>query len=295
MKTFRTEDYFISLFLFLFFCGMYAVSGYGMVAPYRDSGDLVVAAYSLGIPHPPGYVLYILCGKIIAWALPWGNMAYRINFFSVICGAWSVSFLYLILRHYARILPSLTGAGCFAMIPSLWRLSQVSEMYSFNLCIAAFILLWLVKDNKASRCVSLTALMCGVGVANHQTLMFFFPGYALLMWYKFFRGRQFKHILKLMLVSLGFFFAGICIHLFLPIRSLTEPLLDWGNPESLRNFWRMVSRSDYGLLKLHPEEKCFGLVFYGHNKTNSFFWACFKNSVRMAGLHCGIGWIRLCI
>jgi hypothetical protein len=42
---------------------------------------------------------------------------------------------------------------------------------------------------------------------------------------------------------------------------MTSPILDWGNPETLRNFFRVITRSDYGGLKLHPEESHFAWTF----------------------------------
>ncbi|MGD9101843.1 MAG: DUF2723 domain-containing protein, partial [Anaerolineae bacterium] len=43
-----------------------------------DGGDLVTAAHTLGVPHPPGYPTYTL----LAWLftrLSLGNVAWRVN------------------------------------------------------------------------------------------------------------------------------------------------------------------------------------------------------------------------
>ncbi len=51
-----------------------------------------------------------------------------------------------------------------------------------------------------------------------------------------------------------FFWLGLSVFLYLPIRAAQHPLLNWGDPSHWRNFWRVVTRADYGGLKLHPEQ-----------------------------------------
>lgn len=282
------RDDIISIILFIAVFCIYLVSGYGTVAPFRDSGDLAVAAFSLGIPHPPGYVLYILCGKIIEWCIPWGDIAFKINCMSVLCGALAVTLLYRILRCYTGTPAAVGGAVCFALIPALWRLSQVSEMYSFNVCIGAFILLWFLKQDNLPVSLYGGALLCGLGLANHQTLMFFFPGYMLLLWQKFPGFKDVKNISSVMLAAAGFFLLGLSVHVFLPIRSFTEPVMDWGNPESIRNFLRVVSRADYGLFKLHPEESVLAWSFAGIIKQILFFGRILIDQFGWLGISAGL-------
>src|SRR5712692_5416630 len=51
-----------------------------------DSGELIVAARSLGIAHPPGFPLYVLLAHA-ATLLPFGNVARRVNFASALFAA----------------------------------------------------------------------------------------------------------------------------------------------------------------------------------------------------------------
>src|SRR4029079_19807489 len=43
-----------------------------------DSGELLLAAQTLGVPHPPGYPLWTLLARI-AVLIPWGDVAARVN------------------------------------------------------------------------------------------------------------------------------------------------------------------------------------------------------------------------
>jgi hypothetical protein len=51
-----------------------------------DGGDLISAAATLGVPHPPGYPVYVTLGHWFA-QLPIGPVAYRLNVFSAVCMA----------------------------------------------------------------------------------------------------------------------------------------------------------------------------------------------------------------
>src|SRR5205823_4605669 len=51
-----------------------------------DSGELILAAHSLGIPHPPGYPVWLLLARL-ADLLPWGTVALRVNALSALLAA----------------------------------------------------------------------------------------------------------------------------------------------------------------------------------------------------------------
>ena len=58
-----------------------------------DGGELLAAAVTRGVPHPPGYPLYtILLGAwltLIGWIAPASEVAWRGNLLSAFCGAAS--------------------------------------------------------------------------------------------------------------------------------------------------------------------------------------------------------------
>ena len=60
-----------------------------------DSGELIAAAYSLGIAHVPGHPLYVLIGKLFSF-LPLGNIAYRLNFMSAFFAALALGSLFVL-------------------------------------------------------------------------------------------------------------------------------------------------------------------------------------------------------
>src|SRR4051794_25085412 len=64
-----------------------------------DSGELAAAVHVLGIPHPPGYPLYVLLGKLFSMLVPIGKPALRLNLFSAVCASASSLFLFFTLRE----------------------------------------------------------------------------------------------------------------------------------------------------------------------------------------------------
>src|SRR5712692_1900360 len=60
-----------------------------------DSPELITAAATLGVGHPPGYPLFTILGHTFA-LLPVGPIPFRVNLLSVICDAIAVGIVYLI-------------------------------------------------------------------------------------------------------------------------------------------------------------------------------------------------------
>src|SRR5438552_7329872 len=60
-----------------------------------DSGELIVAAYGLGVAHPPGFPLWVMLAHL-ASLLPFGNVAARINFSSTLFAAVACAMLILV-------------------------------------------------------------------------------------------------------------------------------------------------------------------------------------------------------
>jgi hypothetical protein len=64
-----------------------------------DSGEVVSAAYTLGIGHPPGYPLYMLCAKTFS-AIPAGDIAFRLNIFSALLSAAAFLLFVMAAREF---------------------------------------------------------------------------------------------------------------------------------------------------------------------------------------------------
>src|SRR4051794_28784427 len=64
-----------------------------------DSGEFVTAAWTLGVPHAPGYPVYSLLGHLVADLIPWANPAYRLNLFSAATASGAMAMFFLCLQR----------------------------------------------------------------------------------------------------------------------------------------------------------------------------------------------------
>jgi hypothetical protein len=78
---------------------------------WRDSPEFVATTYTLGISHPAGSPTYSLFAKLATF-LPLGSVAFRVNAFSTLVGALSISLLFVLL--YKLLAPSAPWTHCTA-------------------------------------------------------------------------------------------------------------------------------------------------------------------------------------
>jgi hypothetical protein len=120
---------------------------------FWDTSEYIAAAYTLGIPHPPGNPLFVLMAHV--WGLiPWvAGYAQRINLFAAVTSAVSAGCWFLIGERWLRpIVPALrprrlaalAGAIVSATSFTVWNQSVVNEkVYTLSLLSIALIL-WLI-------------------------------------------------------------------------------------------------------------------------------------------------------
>ena len=120
---------------------------------FWDTSEYMAAAYTLGIPHPPGNPFFVLVAHV--WGLiPWAaGYAQRINLLAAVTSAVSAGCWFLIgerwLRNivparWPRRLAALAGALVAATAFTVWNQSVVNEkVYTLSLLSIALIL-WLI-------------------------------------------------------------------------------------------------------------------------------------------------------
>ena len=208
-----------------------------------DGGELMTAAATLGVPHPPGYPTYVVLGKLFSF-LPIGTIAFRFNLFSAFCTAVAAGFVTatavsLSASHTNRTnaLPAAAAAGLsFAFAPLVWSQATIAEVYGLNLAVLA-ILLWALVTERSP---FLIGVLFGLSLTTHITSLFFSP---LVFLHTKKQGRKlFASWFVSWLVS---WFVGLLVGLlpylliFLLARS-NSPIV-WGNADTVSGWWWLVS------------------------------------------------------
>src|SRR6516162_8862715 len=139
-----------------------------------DSGELILAAYGLGVAHPPGVPLWIMLTHI-ASLLPVGNVAVRINFSSAVFGALACGMLTLVVAEIlitasffvaprrknkaarqesnienpnARLLivaPAVGAGLLMAFSRTLWAYATITEVYALNALLILIVFFLVVR------------------------------------------------------------------------------------------------------------------------------------------------------
>lgn len=272
---------------------------------FTDSGELVVAAYTLGIPHSPGFPLYVLLGWVFA-RIPLGSVAWRLNLMSAIWAAVAVGGFFLLAhgwlpaeppREPARMgakgrgglrtnsradlryprLVRVAAAGCAALClafgATLWNWATVAEVYTLQAAALVGMLLALQAALRGGgRRAWLAAGLCfGLGLANHHVMaLVFVPALLFLLLASEDNRRALAR--GWLPATLGALL-GVAFYLYLPVRASQEPLLNWGNPVNLQRFiWHVTGRQYQVNLFAVPlsallENLEFGLRLWGEQFT----------------------------
>lgn len=206
----------MSALVFLAAFGLYLDGASPSIAP-RDSADMASAALTLGVAHPPGYPLYSVLGHLWLTVFPWGNPAYRLAVLSCLAAAGAVLFIFLSVRRRHGAWAAVTAAAVLAFSAPLWKFALIQEKYSVHACFVA-VLLYLSEGEKEDlwRRARLSGLIAGLGLVNHQSLLFFLPGF-LLLWRAECR-RWGASLSAVLAAAVPWSLAGLSLYAFLGVR-----------------------------------------------------------------------------
>ena len=213
-----------------------------------DTSEYITAAYTLGIPHPPGNPFFVLLGRVFTLLPIAPSAAMRVNVLAALSSAVSAMMWFLVTervlvgwftRRWQRIaggaLAVLIGGTAF----TVWSQSVVNEkVYTVSLAGLA-IISWLTvrwcdepDGRKADRILVLIAYLSGLGYAVHMAGMLAAPavGLAVLI-------RRPRTVLrwKLILVCLLAIGAGGSSFATQPIRAAQFPSINEGEPTACRS------------------------------------------------------------
>src|ERR1051325_3209127 len=212
-----------------------------------DTSEYIAAAYTLGMPHPPGNPLFVLIGRVFAILPIAGSVAARINILAAICSAASAGMWFLITERvlvgwfperWQRVLGGALAALIGATAFTVWNQSVVNEkVYTVSL-VGIAIIAWLMirwsdepDGRRADRILVLVAYLLGLGYTNHMAGMLPAPavGLAVLI----IRPRTITRW-RLLLACAGALVFGLTPFATQPIRAAYFPAINEGEPTACR-------------------------------------------------------------
>ncbi len=255
-----------TIVLFIGTFALYLHTGAPQLAPYRDAGEMVSLLSTLGVAHPPGYPLYTLLGRIFLY-IPLGNLMFRANAFSALCAAATIVVLYITLQAWIKKTPAFLAVLFLAFSNPFWDLATVSEMYALGMVAFATLLLVTFRLKNPVLFAFLMSLTLGV----RMDMLLLVPVF--VAWYAWNGAR------REIAWMIPFFAIGASVFLYLMVRSRTDPLLDWANPDNLLAVLNSARRKNYSgtldLLSLSyaaGENFTINLRLYGQHVVDSFGW-----------------------
>ncbi len=222
-----------------------------------DYAEFQFSAAILGVPHPTGYSLYILLGKLFT-LLPFGDVAYRVNLSSAVYMAAAVGVGYAVALKLLRLAGWgrvwwMAGAGValFAISPTPWSMALVARSYALNSLLVASVLYALItwRTTRRPRWFYLAAFLIGLSLVHHATTYLLLPAYGLYLllaerevWRegKVGNARPPRTVRRLLLGGLCLL-AGLSPLLFLVYRFVWGSPYYWGSPTTWKDFFDLLS------------------------------------------------------
>jgi hypothetical protein len=228
---------------------------------FIDSGELATVPYVLGIAHPTGYPLWTLVAHIFSQLPIADEEIVRLNIFCALVTSSAAVLLFyamlLLFRSgiktkdpYHSIIPASFSALVLAFSQTFWDQATSIEVYAFHLILLSATLLFFLRaifSYREDRVIDLRkwllfAFVLGLSFTNHLTTILLAPGFLFLYFSVF---RLSKEGMRLLFILAVPFIAGLSVYAYFPIRTVQQPVLNWGYPATFERILWHISGKQY--------------------------------------------------
>lgn len=246
-----------------------------LLAAYRtfgfiDSGELAASASILGVPHPTGYPLLMILGRIAVLIVP-GPEIMALNILASILVGTGAGVLVVVFSRLLAMLQGesegegtaggnviyAAGAALLTALTSIWwSQGTVFEAYALHAVMLPLVLLAFLRYMEAeehvpareagrfrvTRAALLFGLVTGLAFSNHMMTILLAP--ALLFWFFMRFGFRPSALVRIGAIVPGFLL-GLLPYLYLPIRAAAHPPINWGMPTTFGRFIAHVTGEQF--------------------------------------------------
>src|SRR6185437_13938859 len=212
-----------------------------------DTSEYIAAAYTFGLPHPPGNPFFVILGHVFSLLPIAHGAAARVNVLAAVSSAASAGLWCLVTEQllrawiaprWVRLAGAVAGAVIGATAFTVWNQSVVNEkVYTVSLAGIAIVswlaVRWSVGPDEAhaDRYLVMIAYLCGLGYANHMAGMLPAPAMAAAVLVR--RPATFVRW-RLLAACAVAMFIGLTPFATQPIRSAYFPTPNEGEPTACR-------------------------------------------------------------
>jgi hypothetical protein len=127
-------------------------------------------------PHPPGYLGYVLLGRVIDWLVR--DPVTALTAISVVAGSAATMLVYLLATRMTSERAAIIAAALFGTSPLVWYYSEVALTYILEVALAVPLVLLILEARKQRRAGLLmvaTVLLAAMGAIRQTSLILFLP------------------------------------------------------------------------------------------------------------------------
>lgn len=264
-----------------------------------DSGTMVAAAYSLGIPNPPGFPVYMMASHLFT-LLPVGTVLFRMQLFTIIFAVLTLLLVYKIIllliknwtdgsdQSYRSYLAAAFGSLSLAFSYEFWSQAHNTDAFiltDFFLVLLLYLTLRLsilkqafwekptididgYKDRLFGGFLLIAAIF-GVAAGTNPTISQLVPAVLFVAYLN----RRFISLKQVLVLLVIFVLLVILVYSYLPLRA-GQSFVNWGNPTTFSAIFHQMVGSG---LNLYAPEASIVNGFTGSpkvflNSLTHFWW-----------------------
>jgi hypothetical protein len=245
-------------FCFLAAFGLF-LTGVSPTVSFEDTGELVWAAWSLGVTHPPGYPWLTMLSRLFL-LLPLGDPGFRAGVMSAVFGAAAVTAVFSMVRIVSLAgdararsdsairsgTAAVLAAGALAFSKTLWWQASIPDKYTLSLalmCLSLLVLLraWVLRR---PRTLALAVFLAGTALSHHLHGLYLIPVVLIAVW------RLKPSAARILLLGILFSLPLLGKTLAIPIRSAANPEINWGLPDRADRLTYYLAARQYRFIML---------------------------------------------
>lgn len=227
---------------------------------WGDGQEFACAAKILGVPHPTGYPLYVLTGRLLTILAPATDAGRLLTLLSAVLCAAGVGLTGLALGGAARsgeahgpTVPAFMLLGGLSL--TLWDHATFAEVYPLTFFLVAAIIPVLgvrgrADEGRGAARLALGGLLCGLAATNHYSGVAIAPlalagAIRLVLGESAAAGHRSQGLLSRAALFVASFAVPLFLYLYIPLRAAAGPPLNWGNPVGARGLLWVLRGGDF--------------------------------------------------